>query len=195
MLPNPTTPLAIWMQIRIDNKITRLGKITSEERAKTEPVNPYAMENNADPKLLPGWFTEILHPDLIFPFKNCHGWTKPLELVLGHHESIFSPDSWLFWVKHLFFLWHFPFELLAFGHWAVKPEFSDNFNEVCLYFSVQKLVINHWVDQPTANWRNIENFTCNETPEISYLSKIFVNQIFCCMCWSQKYCFLKYYCR
>lgn len=30
-------------------------------------------------------------PHLIFPFKNCHGWAKLLELVLEHHESIFSP--------------------------------------------------------------------------------------------------------
>lgn len=39
----PTTPLAI---LNADH----LGKITSEERAKTEP---YAMENYADP-ILPG---------------------------------------------------------------------------------------------------------------------------------------------
>lgn len=43
LLPTPTTPLAI---LNADH----LGKITSEERAKTEP---YAMENYADP-ILPG---------------------------------------------------------------------------------------------------------------------------------------------
>ena len=190
MLSIPTTPLAI---LNADH----LGMITSEERDKTEPVNPYVMENNADPKLLPGWFIELLHPHLIFPFKNCHSWAKPLELVLGHHESIFSPDSWLFWVKHLFFLltlssWIIGFWTLSSQTWV---QWQLQCSEVCLYFSVQKLVINHWVDQPTVYWKNRENFTCNETPEISYLSKIFVNQIFCCMCCSQKYCFLKYCCR
>lgn len=59
LLPTPTTPLAI---LNADH----LGKITSEERAKTEP---YAMENYADP-ILPGWFTEILHLTPFSPLKT-----------------------------------------------------------------------------------------------------------------------------
>ena len=38
-----------------------------------------------------------------FPFKNRYGWAESLELV-SEHDSTFSPDCWLFWIKRLSFL-------------------------------------------------------------------------------------------
>lgn len=74
-------------------------------------------------------------PHLIFPFKNCHGWAKLLELVLEHPESIFSPDSWLFWVKHLFFLLTFSFWII--GFWTLSSltwvQWQLQCSEVCLF--------------------------------------------------------------
>ena len=78
------------------------------------------MENDAEPDLLPRWFTEILPPLAIFSFKNCRGWAESLELVSGH-ESIFCPDCWLYWIKHLPFLLS-PYLL---NYWLLRGEQSN----------------------------------------------------------------------
>ena len=58
-----------------------------------------------EPNLLIPRFNEIpQHPPLhLFPFKNNPVWAESLELVF-RHESTFSPDSWLFWIKQLYLL-------------------------------------------------------------------------------------------
>ena len=57
-----------------------------------------------------------------YPFKNYNGWAESLDLVLGH-ESTFSPDCQLFWVKHLSFLLTHTSRLLAFEWRAAELEF------------------------------------------------------------------------
>ena len=54
-------------------------------------------------------------------FENFHGWEESLELV-SEHESIFSPDWWLFY-------WHLPLKLLTFEWQAAGPEFSNSFRK------------------------------------------------------------------
>ena len=83
------------------------------------------MEKDAKPNLLPQWFPEILP---FFLFKNFHGWAESLEVVLGH-ESTFSPDCQLFWLKHLSCLLTLASRLLAFERWAAEAELGSTQTE------------------------------------------------------------------
>ena len=62
-------------------------------------------------------------PPSIFPLKTYHDCTKSLEFISGH-ESTFSPDCWLFWLKHLSFLFTLASWLLS--QEQLRPEFSSN---------------------------------------------------------------------
>ena len=106
----PTVSLAI---LQVDQVV----KIIHEESACL-----YAVEKDAENKLLSWWCIDTFS-FFFFSFKTCHHWIESLELILGH-ESTFSPDSWLFWLKHLSFLLTFaPF---TFNQWVADLEFDNN---------------------------------------------------------------------
>ena len=75
---------------------------TSEDRVSQSVLNREGDRTQPPASVIP--WDSLPTPHLpFFSFKNCHGWAESLELVSGH-ESIFCPDCWLYWLKHLSFL-------------------------------------------------------------------------------------------
>ena len=78
----------------------------------------------------------------LFPFKNCHGWTQSSEPGPAY-KSTFSPDCWLFWIKHLSSLWNLLLHLLAVEGQAVKPMFS--YRAWCMRYLESRIDRSWWL--------------------------------------------------
>ena len=95
------------------------------------------MENDAEPNLLPRWFTEILPP--IFLFKNCHRWAESSEMESGRHLLPRLPA----------FLIKTPFlsnDTCLSNYWLLSSE-QPNLSSVTLLF--QHNSSNHFIEPQT----------------------------------------------
>ena len=95
----------------------------------------------------------MIHRDSfpLFPFKNCHGWAESSELVSGH-ESTFSSDCWLFWLKHLSFLLTLAFWLLAVECQAAETEFCKKLSDREKFWNINFGLFEFWFQHFIVIW-------------------------------------------